>query len=114
MCVESHSQILIGMDDDDSPEQTDKRPRTFQDDVIEATIAEEEARKKARKAEKGGAPKSQGKTLQEIEVGWGKYQILIQICMVAASSIHLHATSTLSIMLNYLSHAEAAGVYSGS
>ena len=56
------------MDDDDSPEQ--KRPRTFQDDVIQATIAEEEARKKARKAEKEGAPKSQGKTLQEIEVSW--------------------------------------------
>ncbi len=39
------------------------------DDVIQSVLAEEDAKKKARKAEKEGLPKSKGLTLQEIEVG---------------------------------------------
>ena len=64
--------IIENMEEDERDEDAPaaKRPKSLQDDVIERTLAEDEALKRARKAEKGGGePKSRGKTLQEIEVG---------------------------------------------
>jgi hypothetical protein len=75
-------------DSDDSIERSAKRPKSFQDDVIQRTIAEEEAEKRARKAQKeSGAPQSKGKTLQEIEVRKDLY--VDQICLTHAMVVVL-------------------------